>query len=138
MKEEIILALITWISANTTYDVDFPQPNIVMTTQHNMCELYGISDYGQCKMSGLAGFYDKGLTIYLGTDFDPENPHYVSNLLHELTHYIQYQNHEHDQTCLGHLELEAYAVQDSWREKQGLKPTLDVFRQILLEDSCSA
>lgn len=138
MQTEIILGLLTWIASNTSYDVDFPYPNVVMTTQHNMCQLYGIHDYDQCNASGLRGFYDKELTIYLGTDFDPDDPHTVSRLLHELTHYIQYQNHEHDHTCLGHLELEAYAIQDQWREKQGLEPILDVFNQILLQDSCSA
>lgn len=135
---ELIIALFAWIAANTSYDVDVPQPNIVLTTKHNICQLYGINDYDNCAASGLRGFYNKGLTIYLGTDFNIHDEHSVSGLLHELTHYIQYQNHVHDHTCLGHLELEAYTLQDNWREQQGLEPVLDVFNRILLGDSCSA
>lgn len=136
--KELVITLFAWISVNTSYDVNYPQPNIVQTTRHNLCQLYGIQDFDTCNNSGLRAFYDKHLTIYLGTDFNLHDDHYVSGLLHELAHYIQYQNHQHDHTCLGHLELEAYALQDAWRQEQGLEPVLDIFNQILLEDSCSA
>ncbi|MCG8324036.1 MAG: hypothetical protein MI673_00845 [Thiotrichales bacterium] len=136
--KELVIMLFTWISANTSYDVNHPQPNIVLTTRHNLCQLYGIHDFDTCNASGLRAFYDKDLTIYMGIDFDESDSHKISGLLHELTHYIQYRNNRHDNTCLGHLELEAYKVQDAWRAEQGLEPVLDIFNEILLEDSCSA
>lgn len=136
--KELVLVLFTWLSANTSYEVNYPQPNIVLTTKHNLCQLYGIHDFDTCNASGLRAFYNKGLTIYLGTDFSEDSEHAVSGLLHELAHYIQYQNDQHSHTCLGHLELEAYRLQDAWRKERGLEPVLDVFNEILLEDSCSA
>jgi len=133
---ELVLALLTWLSANTSYDTGFPQPNIVMTTRHNLCQLYGINDFDTCNASGLRAFYDKDLTIYLGMDFSMDSEHKVSGLLHELAHYVQYRNHVHDHTCLGQLEVEAYSLQDHWRREHGLEPVLDVFNRILLEASC--
>lgn len=64
---ELIIALFAWIAANTSYDVNVLQPNIVLTTRHNICQLYGIDDFYDCNATRL---YNKGLTIYLGTDFN--------------------------------------------------------------------
>lgn len=134
---ELILSLIVWIGANSEYDVDFPQPIVVMTTQHNMCELFGISDKFRCEVSGLKGFYNEDMTIYLGTDFNPENSHHVSRLLHELVHYVQYQNGE-GYLCRGNLEVDAYDLQDKWRKDKGLEPVLAEFNRLMLEANCSA
>jgi len=38
----------------------------------------------------------------------------------------------------GHLELEAYQLQDNWREINGLSPMLAGFNELMLEASCSA
>jgi len=134
---ELILSLIVWIGANSEYEVDFPQPIVVMTTQHNMCQLFGIDDMFRCDISGLKGFYNEDLTIYLGTDFDKDNPHHVSRLLHELVHYVQYKN-GNDHLCRGNMEVEAYDIQDAWRADKGLEPILADFNRIMLEANCSA
>lgn len=134
---ELILSLIVWIGANSEYDVDFPQPIVVMTTQHNMCELFGISDKFRCEVSGLKGFYNEDQTIYLGTDFNQKDPHHVSRLLHELIHYVQYQNGE-SYLCRGNLEIQAYDLQDEWRADKGLEPMLADFNRLMLEANCSA
>ena len=134
---ELILSLIVWIGANSEYEVDFPQPIVVMTTQHNMCELFGISDKFLCEISGLKGFYNEDMTIYLGTDFDQNDSHHVSRLLHELVHYVQYKNGE-DYLCRGNLEVEAYDLQDEWRKDQGLEPILAYFNRLMLQANCSA
>ena len=135
---EVILSLLLWIGANSEYDVDFPQPIIVMTTQHNMCQLFGIDDKFRCEVSGLKGFYNEDQTIYLGTDFDMKNSHHISRLLHELVHYVQYQNGVGEITCRGEIEVEAYDLQDKWRESVGLEPILAEFNRLMLEASCSA
>ena len=137
MMAELILSLIVWIGANSDYDVDFPQPIVVMTTQHNMCELFGISDKFRCEVSGLKGFYNEDITIYLGTDFNADDPHHVSRLLHELVHYVQYQN-GNSYLCRGNMEIEAYDIQDKWRKDKGLEPVLAEFNRLMLEANCSA
>ncbi|MEM7539477.1 MAG: hypothetical protein AAF639_45395, partial [Chloroflexota bacterium] len=66
---ELIFSLLLWIGANTEYEINFPQPIVVMTTQGNMCLQFGINDKFRCEVSGLKGFYNEKETIYLGTDF---------------------------------------------------------------------
>ena len=100
---ELIIALLAWLAVNTSYDVNVPHPNVVMTTRHNLCQLYGITDYDDCNASGVRAFYDKKLTICLGMDFNLKDNHKISGLLHELAHYVQFLNHKHDNTCLGQL-----------------------------------
>lgn len=135
---ELVLGLMSWIGAHSGYILPADLPNLVFTTQHNMCALYGIDHKARCDASGLKGFYDKHLTIYLGTDFDPTNKHHQSRLLHELVHYVQWKNSAEHKTCLGQLEVEAYDIQDQWRKKNGLAPILAEFNRILLEASCDA
>ncbi|MCG8379548.1 MAG: hypothetical protein MI865_08765 [Proteobacteria bacterium] len=135
---ELVLSLIVWIGANSDYDINFPQPIVVMTTQHNMCQLFGIDDKFRCEISGLKGFYNEDMTIYLGTDFDQDNSHHVSRLLHELVHYVQYKNGIGDTTCRGNLEVEAYDLQDTWRKDKGLEPVLADFNRLMLQANCSA
>lgn len=133
---EIAMTLLLWLGAHTSYAVGLEQPNIVLTERNNVCARYGIRRIGQCEASGLQGFYDKSLTIYLTTRFDADDSHYQSQLLHELAHYVQYRNGAHKRTCLGLLELEAYELQDRWREERGLPPVMDEFRRIMLGASC--
>jgi hypothetical protein len=133
---DTVLVLLAWIAMHTGYEVDLPQPNIVMTTEGNLCKQYGIDSRSQCEGMRLIGFYNKGYTIYLDVDFDIRQPNQRSHLLHELVHYVQYQNKEHLHVCLGHLELEAYELQDQWRKSRQLQPVLGDFNRLMLEMSC--
>lgn len=135
---DLIVILLTWIGANSGYDVDVALPNITMTNSYNICANYGINNKGQCEAASLKGFYDKELTIYLPTEFDPQDPVGRSRLIHELVHYVQWANNKHQTTCLGHLEVEAYELQDQWRLAHNLNASLDPFRKIMLEASCDA
>ena len=99
---ELMMALMVWIGANSNYNTHIELPNVVFTTQHNMCALYGIHDKGRCDDARLRGFYDKDLTIYMDVDFDTSDPHSRSQLLHELVHYVQWSNGRQATTCLGH------------------------------------
>ncbi len=135
---EVIMALLVWIGANSDYEVDFPQPIVVMTTLGNMCQIFGIEDKQRCETSGLKGFYNEKETIFLGADFDAQDSHHVSRLLHELVHYIQYKNGKGKSRCRGEIEVEAYDLQDKWRELHGLEPILPAFNRLMLEASCAA
>jgi len=136
--KEMVFILLSWIGTNSEYNTQLHAPNVVLTTRHNMCALYGIEQKSQCDSSGLAGFYDKNLTIYLPATFDINNDHDRSKLLHELVHYVQWANGQNKHTCLGHLEVEAYDLADRWREQLGLEPSLAIFNRIMLEASCEA
>jgi len=89
---ELMLSLLVWIGANSSYPIGRQLPNIVFTEPYNMCAVYGISQKQRCKDMKLKGFYNKRLSIYLRPDFDINNPHHQSQLLHELIHYVQFRN----------------------------------------------
>ncbi len=135
---ELMFSLMLWLGANTSYNTTQELPNIVFTTQHNMCALYGIHVKSRCDDARLRGFYDKKLTIYLDVDFDTRDPHERSQLLHELVHYVQWANGQQTSTCLGHLELEAYNLQDAWRAENDLQPSIGEFNRMMLTASCDA
>ena len=136
--QDLMVILLTWIGANSSYNVDLALPNITLTDTYNICANYGIDNKGQCEAARLKGFYDKQLTIYLPIDFDPQDPADRSRLIHELVHYVQWANNKDKTTCLGHLEVEAYELQDQWRVAHHLNESLDPFRKIMLEASCDA
>ena len=135
---ELMLAFLVWIGDKTTYNTEINLPNIVITNEYNMCAVYGINHKQRCESRKLRGFFNKELSIYLRSDFDVTNPHHQSQLLHELIHYVQFQNMDDDNYCLGLIELEAYDLQDKWRHEKGLQPVLADFNRLMLEASCSA
>ena len=132
----VILAMLAWIGINSNYNTDLHTPNIVMTELHNMCAQYGINNKKRCQDSRLQGFFNKHQTIYLKLDFEQKDLDDQSKLVHELVHYVQWKNGRHKSTCLGHLELEAYVMQDQWRVQHGLEPKLDEFNKMMLQASC--
>jgi hypothetical protein len=136
--QDLMVILLTWIGAHSSYNVDLVLPNVTMTNSYNICVNYGINNKGQCEAARLKGYYDKNLTIYLPNDFDPQDPVDRSRLVHELVHYVQWANNKQKTTCLGHLEVEAYELQDQWRVAHNLAESLDPFRKIMLEASCDA
>ncbi len=133
---DLLLTLLIWIEANTAYNTNVILPNVTMTEPYNVCAIYGINHKGQCDAAKIIGFYDKNVTIYLQHNFRTENKVDQSRLLHELVHYLQWSNGKNKTTCLGHLEVEAYKIQDKWRVQHDLSETLDPFREIMLSASC--
>ncbi len=136
--QELLLSFLVWIGANTDYNVDIPLPNVAFTDTYNVCAVYGIQDKGQCQAAKLFGFYNKQTTIYLKNSYKTNNKIDHSNLMHELIHYVQWANGKHQHTCLGHLELEAYQMQDRWLVENNLQKRLDPFKAVMLEASCDA
>jgi hypothetical protein len=57
--QDLMVILLTWIGANSGYDVDLVLPNITLTNTYNICANYGIDNKGQCDAAKLKGFYDK-------------------------------------------------------------------------------
>lgn len=134
--QDILAGFLLWIGSQTGYNVDISLPNVSLTEPQNLCLNYGINNKGQCEAARLQGFYNKKYTIYLKHRFNLNNHSDRSNLMHELVHYVQWSNQQQKNTCLGHLEVEAYTLQDQWRHGFNLAAVLDPFRKILLEASC--
>lgn len=136
--EALLITLIGWLNMHTDYDTRVDLPNIVITEPGNLCQNYGIIDVSTCQATRLQGFYDKDITIYLNTDFDPNDPADQSKLMHELVHYIQWHNGEDEHKCWAHLEVEAYELQDQWRSMHDVSQRTDPFKMIMLQSACRA
>lgn len=134
--DALMLTLIGWLNLHTEYDTRIDLPNIVITEAANMCQQYGIRDLGTCQATRLKGFYDKRMTVYLHQNFDPANPDDQSRLIHELVHFIQWHNGRGDGECWGHLEVEAYKIQDEWRIEHDIDTYTDPFKLVMLEAAC--
>lgn len=133
--DAIMLAMVAWLNLHTEFDMQINLPNVVFMEPANLCNAYGISDPGTCKATQLLGFYNKSQTIYLTSDFNISNPQHQSYLLHELVHYLQWQNGE-GKGCWGTLEVEAYNLQDEWRYQHHVNSQTDAFKLIMLEAAC--
>lgn len=138
IMDALLFSLIAWLDVNTDYDTRVELPNIVITEQGNMCHSYGIETKGTCDATKLKGFYNKNLTIYLNSDFNPRDPADQSRLMHELVHYIQWSNGRDESNCWGRLEAEAYTLQDQWRAEHNVAGATDPFKLIMLEAACDA
>lgn len=136
--DTLLFSLITWLNVNTAYDTRVELPNIVITEQGNMCYSYGIQAKGKCQTTKLKGFYNKNWTIYLNAGFDPNDPSDQSRLMHELVHYVQWHNGRDKGSCWGHLEAEAYTLQDKWQVEHNIAGNIDPFKIIMLNAACDA
>jgi hypothetical protein len=135
---EFIFLVLAWIGDHSEYPVPEIQPNVVITEPHNLCAQYGVANVAECRGLQLAGFYDEAQTIFLRSDFDLDDPAHQAWLVHELVHYVQWEAGEHLEACRGVLEVEAYELQDAWRERQGLAASSDAFTLMMLEAGCTA
>jgi len=133
---DLLIIMMVWLGAHTPYNTNISLPNIIKTEHTNLCQNYGQLTNEQCKSAQLVGFYNKHHTIYLNHEFNYSTPKDQARLMHELVHYVQWANGKQKVTCLGHLEVEAYEIQDLWRAKNKLASSLDPFKKILLEASC--
>ena len=134
---ELIYLMMAWIAERTDYPAPVTQPNVVIIERANLCAQYGIQTPTECGSLKLAGFFNEEQTIYLRGDFDPDEPAHQAWLLHELVHYLQWEAGAQDD-CRGALEVEAYELQDAWREQHGLAAASDAFTLFMLGMACSA
>jgi hypothetical protein len=135
---ELLLGLLVWIGDNTPYLAELPAPQVTLVSESELCQAYGVERLADCRVLGLRAFYDKQGTIFLREGFDPDDPVDQSRLLHELIHHVQWDNGANEYRCLGHLEHEAYTLQDTWLIEQSLSPRSDPFRLALFAASCDA
>jgi len=57
--QDILIGVLTWISANSSYNVEQFTPNLTFTEPSNICANYGINHKGRCDASQLVAFYNK-------------------------------------------------------------------------------
>ncbi len=142
MMKELTLALLTWIGGHTSLAYDGNGlPEIVQVDQHQLVRiLYDGSlpqglDIDRVTVEGLYNFRDG--KIYLSSNIDLATTEGQAVLVHELIHYLQYQQGlERSVPCMRALELSAYAAQAEYlRQHGGQSPFNEV--QVLAVSTCT-
>ncbi|MGH1539961.1 MAG: DUF6647 family protein [Arenicella sp.] len=124
--KELIVSLLMYISQNTglVYDgKDVPMIQFVSKVQLVSIQHQGDVPSGfDYKTSGAIGLYNhENDTIYLAHSIDEKSEYGKSVLLHELTHYLQYQNNLYEKSrCIEELEPLAYKTQNKYLEEHGV------------------
>jgi hypothetical protein len=120
--KSVIAAMLLWIGANTSYDVDLVSPHIELLPKAELEQKYSEQKiYGE-----LHGFYSAETnTIYLPDTFNIHDAWQKGVLLHELIHYVQDKNNLKVQ-CYKEYEREAYPLQQKYLlEMHGLNWNYD-------------
>jgi len=111
---EILLSiLIEWLSLNANMTIK-EQPTIVIMTSQELDNRYG---------KPVHALYEQGKeTIYLSDNIDLNTFQGASVLLHELVHHYQNLSGAMEEySCIGELEVLAYATQKQYLLANGAK-----------------
>ena len=123
-KAGLITDLLDWIANNSDYDTTFLQSNPPLI---EFCECGEIILYEGKPVvieEHLKGLYDKpNRKITLVRPWDASKVYDVSILLHELIHFVQYNNKEW--VCWNETEWEAYKLQEAWLLERGHDPAFN-------------
>jgi hypothetical protein len=125
--KSIAAALLLWINANSGYEYAGDPPHITTTDPENLAHMIlgEIAWIPERAKSGLKGLYVVDTqTIWLRDDFDPQRQEDLSHLVHELVHFLQYQQGDAQRLACGReLEIEAYNIQNRYLSTHDL-PTI--------------
>lgn len=133
------MSLLLWINQNTTYnyDPDLGLPDLIVASQMQLAEVI-IDDKAtlanerdsasfQDFINQLQAVYNHDLkTILLSNKIDPTSGYGRSVLVHELIHFIQYQQKQNEKVaCLSALERDAYTLQARYMDTHDIPKNFD-------------
>jgi hypothetical protein len=133
-----MLSLLIWIGANTPLAHEAtPLPGVVTASQEEMVQIRfrgdvpeGI-DMDSVAAAGLYVFEERN--VYLWENIDLRTVEGKAALLHELVHYLQYEQGEHEfADCTAQLEQAAYLAEAKYLEQHGVKPKFDGMHIVLV------
>lgn len=133
--KSLLFTLLLWINQNTgmSYDIGNGLPSVHRVSQEALAsERYGgrlsKSETDHIK-SEIAALYDpKQKRILVGDYVDSDSVLGRSALIHELVHFIQYEQGVASQApCMQFLERDAYRVQAKYLKQNGRVPEFDEF-----------
>lgn len=139
--KELTLALLIWINGHTplAYD-DTPLPSV---STASLVELQQIRHRGdmpegvESDTANTVGVYVfQERKIYMSENFDFDTVEGKAALVHELVHYLQYENGLHETVdCTAQLELAAYTAEAKYLKQHGKQPKFDGMH-IVLSSMC--
>lgn len=139
--KELTLALLLWISSNTSLTYDGLQvPEVMQVPEEKLADIlyHGQVPKGRnVNRVSVAGVYNfRDGAIYLLDSEDLETVEGRAVLVHELVHYLQYRNGlDKSVECIRKLEPAAYAAQTKFLAQHGKGPEFDDMH-ILLASNC--
>ena len=113
---ELIVALLTWISAQTGLATP-PPPSVAVLSKEQMSERAYNRKWQPTDDVPAAYDRDAGV-IYLRDDWNPADLRSRARLVHELAHHVQ-MFHGLAYHCPASREPEAYGLALKWLEEQG-------------------
>ena len=117
--EELMLALLLWIGANSDYQIhDVELPGIEFRTK---AELYRIAG-AKGPRTVWAIYDDENRKILLHDGFNPNAAEDRARMAHELVHHLQVVSGK-EFPCMQASEPEAYRIHKLWLEQHGLPYT---------------
>lgn len=129
MMHGMMMALMVWTAAYLGVPVPEEVPNLQPASQRDLWIIatgsdHGFVDDGQIKYAAL--YAEEVKTIYIDESAEPGNIYWLSVVVHELTHYLQYEN-GHDKTveCRQRLEQPAHEAQEAFLKPLGLSMFTD-------------
>lgn len=121
---ELMLALMTWISAHTGLPMPEEQPRIVFANHCDLQRAYYNDGTHECTDDGVQAFYmHETQVIYLQDTWGASDLYDVSVLLHELVHHMQEGSGITIKTAscaASELEKPAYDAQIAWLKAAGV------------------
>ena len=134
---ELTLALLMWIGSHTPLAYEnTPLPIVATASQeqlHNIRFRDNVSEGIDADALTTVGVYVfEERKIYLWKDFDFTTIRGRAALVHELVHYLQYEQGMHETVdCTAQLELAAYKAEAEYLKQHGKTPKFDGMHMVL-------
>ena len=110
--KELLVSLMLWIGANTSYSVDLSLPEVIRMDRAPLEYQYFQGKVP--KDSDIHGFYNlKDKKIYIRGEYPLGHPWAQGLLLHELLHYVQDMNREVF-LCIAEMEKDVWPLQQKY------------------------
>ena len=123
---EILIALIVWVAANSPYDMtNYDPPEVVRVSQEKL-DSFGYADgLDSVYLYERSPYFGTTRIIYLRDDIDINNVRYKALLAHELVHDAQWYTGAFF-VCNNHMEFEAYTIHQKYLTDHGSDRKLDI------------
>jgi hypothetical protein len=137
--KEVLLGLLLWISQNTglVYDGEGGLPEVKQVEARTLATLFfkdqipaylSPTDVQRMTEHIEAIYHPDSKTIYVRNGVDMTSIDGKSTLVHELVHFLQYQNGiDRKVACVNALERDAYRAQAAYLRQKGREPMVDGF-----------
>ncbi len=138
--KELVLSMLTWIAAQTGWTLPNEMPVVITLNQDEINSVYhgrpisinmGMwnahgtvinTNYPKCHWKECPGHVLDLVILVLSEDGVIDSDREKLTLLHELVHWLQFNNdHHHVMKCMSELEYKAYELQAQYMVDNGIK-----------------